>query len=202
MFWENIDLWQKLRSYFFPHRIINHGCAPMWPLWGRHSTQLLWLLSCQPLQALYRWTHIWWIWRTQNSPFPGAKINLLYPKCGTHSNKLCKFQCIDCNYIFVCSCCVVSETHAWHRFVEISNVYRTKKQTIERDTEELENLIAPTYEEIALELENQLSNLDGGYHRILTEISKQGKEWHKEINIVINKTKTEINEIKMKHVEI
>lgn len=87
-------------------------------------------------------------------------------------------------------------------YLKHMHVYRTKKQTIERDTEELENLIAPTYEEIALELENQLSYLDGGYHRILTEISKQGKEWHKNIDIVINKMKTEINEIKMKHVEI
>lgn len=135
-------------------------------------------------------------------PLLERKSTLLYAKFGTHSNKLCKFQCIDCNDTFVCSCCVVSETHAWHRFVEISYVYKTTKQTIERDTEELENLIVPTYEEIALELENQLSNLDGGYHRILREISKQGEEWHKEIDIVINKIKTEINEIKMKHVEI
>lgn len=32
-----------------------------------------------------------------------------------------------------------------------------------------------------------------------TEISKQGKLWHSEINIIINKMKFEIGQIKVKH---
>lgn len=45
-------------------------------------------------------------------------------------------------------------------------------------------------------MEIQLANLDGVYEKITIGILKQGKEWHKEIDIVINKMKTEINEIK------
>lgn len=44
---------------------------------------------------------------------------------------------------------------------------------------ELVNCISPSYEEIAIDLENQLANLDGEYEKITTEIFKQGEEWHK-----------------------
>lgn len=49
-------------------------------------------------------------------------------------------------------------------------------------------------------MENQLAN--GGYDKIVKEISKQGEEWHKEIDIIIDKMETEINEIKIKHEDI
>eukprot|EP00105_Crassostrea_gigas_P035712 XP_019919860.1 PREDICTED: tripartite motif-containing protein 45-like [Crassostrea gigas] len=132
-------------------------------------------------------------------PFQQRKSTLIYPKCETHTFKHCKFKCKNCENILVCSSCMASEQHGGHRFEELSEIFKTKKGTIEKDTKELENKISPSYEEIAQDLENQLANLDGGYEKITTEISKQGEEWHREIDIVINKMKTEINEIKMKH---
>uniref|UniRef100_K1Q518 Tripartite motif-containing protein 2 n=1 Tax=Magallana gigas TaxID=29159 RepID=K1Q518_MAGGI len=63
------------------------------------------------------------------------------------------------------------------------------------------NLCKPCIE-VALDLENQLANLDGGYEKITTEISKQGEQWHREIDIIINRMKTEINEIKKKHIDV
>uniref|UniRef100_K1QFB4 Tripartite motif-containing protein 3 n=1 Tax=Magallana gigas TaxID=29159 RepID=K1QFB4_MAGGI len=50
-----------------------------------------------------------------------------------------------------------------------------------------------------MDLETQISNLDGGYEKLTTTISKQGEQWHREINAIINKMKTEISEIKVKH---
>eukprot|EP00105_Crassostrea_gigas_P036508 XP_019920656.1 PREDICTED: uncharacterized protein LOC109617977 [Crassostrea gigas] len=94
---------------------------------------------------------------------------------------------------------MASETHEGHRFVEVTYEYQTKKEIIEKDSEELEKNICPKYEEIAHDLENQLANLDGGYEKITSEISNQGEEWHREIEIIINQMKSEINEIKMKH---
>uniref|UniRef100_K1QYL6 Tripartite motif-containing protein 3 n=1 Tax=Magallana gigas TaxID=29159 RepID=K1QYL6_MAGGI len=78
----------------------------------------------------------------------------------------------------------------------------TKKVIIHQDSEELKIRISPSYEKIARDLENQLANLDGGYEKLATTISKQGEQWHREIDIVINKTKTEIYEIKGKHKDI
>lgn len=64
------------------------------------------------------------------------------------------------------------------------------------------NEFIPKYEEIASDLQNQIANLDGGYDKLTTEISKQKEQREREINIVINKMKTEICEIKVKHRDI
>ncbi|XP_052679729.1 uncharacterized protein LOC128160452 [Crassostrea angulata] len=135
-------------------------------------------------------------------PFNERRSTLIYPKCEMHPQKSCKFQCKDCNNSFVCSSCMASKQHKGHNFVEVTEVYKTMKDDIKKDAKELEYHISPTYEEIALDSENQLSNLDGGYDKLTTTISKQGEQWHKEIDIVINEMKTEISKMKVKHKEI
>ncbi|XP_052676189.1 uncharacterized protein LOC128157656 [Crassostrea angulata] len=135
-------------------------------------------------------------------PFKERRSTLVYSKCRTHPQKNCELLCKNCNNRFVCSSCTASEQHRGHIFVDVTEVYKTKKNNIEKDTEELENLISPKYKEIALDLENQLANLDGGYEKLTTTMSKQGEQWHREIDIVIDIMKTEINEIKVKHRDI
>uniref|UniRef100_K1Q874 Tripartite motif-containing protein 3 n=1 Tax=Magallana gigas TaxID=29159 RepID=K1Q874_MAGGI len=132
-------------------------------------------------------------------PFQERRSTLIYPKCATHPHKNCDWQCKNCKDIFVCSSCTASEKHRGHIFVEVSEVYMRTKNAIADEANKLENLISPTYEEIALDLENQLANLDGGYEKLTTTISKQGEQWHTEIDIIINKKKTVISEIKVKH---
>ncbi|XP_065937905.1 tripartite motif-containing protein 2-like [Magallana gigas] len=135
-------------------------------------------------------------------PFQERRSTLVYSKCRTHPQKNCDLLCKNCNNLFVCSSCTASEQHRGHIFVDVTEVYKAKKNNIEKDTEELENLISPKYEEIAMDLENQLANLDGGYEKLTTTMSKQGEQWHREINNAINKMKTEISEIKVKHEDI
>eukprot|EP00105_Crassostrea_gigas_P043784 XP_019927932.1 PREDICTED: tripartite motif-containing protein 2 [Crassostrea gigas] len=135
-------------------------------------------------------------------PFLERRSTLIYPKCGTHEHKKCKLQCKNCANSFICSSCTASEQHRGHIFVEVSHAYKTQKEIVKKDTEELENSISPKYEELARDLENQLANLDGGYEKLTTSMSKQGEQWHREIDIVINKMKTDINEIKVKHRDI
>ncbi|XP_052683012.1 uncharacterized protein LOC128163448 [Crassostrea angulata] len=132
-------------------------------------------------------------------PFQERRSTLIYPKCATHPHKNCDWQCKNCKDIFVCSSCTASEKHRGHIFIEVSEVYMRTKNAIADEANKLENLISPTYEEIALDLENQLANLDGGYEKLTTAMSKQGEQWHREIDIVINKMKAEISEIKVKH---
>ena len=43
-------------------------------------------------------------------PIHKRKSILIYPKCGTHPNKTCKYQCKDCN-ISICSDCIVLKQH-------------------------------------------------------------------------------------------
>uniref|UniRef100_A0A8W8MTE6 B box-type domain-containing protein n=1 Tax=Magallana gigas TaxID=29159 RepID=A0A8W8MTE6_MAGGI len=83
-------------------------------------------------------------------PFQERRSTLIYPKCGTHPHKNCDLQCKNCNDIFVCSSCTASEIHRGHIFVEVSEVYTTKKNAIADEANKLKNLIYPTYEEITL----------------------------------------------------
>lgn len=85
-------------------------------------------------------------------------------------------------------------------FIVLENI--CNERGIEKVAEEIEKIIAPTYEEIRNELISQIANLDGDYEKITTVISDQGDKWHREVNRVINKMKNEIKEIREKHRDI
>ncbi|XP_078341740.1 uncharacterized protein LOC111106671 [Crassostrea virginica] len=127
------------------------------------------------------------------------KSTLIYPKCETHENKTCKYQCKDCNS-FLCSRCLASKQHNQeHEFLELEEVFSSKKEHIKGDTKELENQILPAYEEIANELEMQITSLDGEYKKLTTEMSKQREKIHKEIDNAFDQMEKDIGEIKVKH---
>lgn len=58
--------------------------------------------------------------------------------------------------------------------IELTEVYETKKENIVKDTYDLENVLTPTYCEIALDLEKQIANLDVIYENIATTILEHG----------------------------
>ncbi|XP_078309721.1 uncharacterized protein LOC144618063 [Crassostrea virginica] len=132
-------------------------------------------------------------------PIQQRKSTLIYPKCQTHHNEDCKYQCNDCN-ISICFDCLASKQHnKEHEFVKLEEVYNTKKKHVQSDTEELENQILPVYEEIANELEMQIASLDEEYKKLTTEMSKQREEMHREVDNAIDQMEKEIDEIKVKH---
>lgn len=57
--------------------------------------------------------------------------------------------------------------------IVLEDINKTKKEDIEKDAEEIEKVIAPTYKEIRNELMNQIANLDREYDKITTVIPKQ-----------------------------
>ncbi|XP_055998951.1 tripartite motif-containing protein 55-like isoform X2 [Ostrea edulis] len=135
-------------------------------------------------------------------PFQKRKSTLIYPKCSRHQTEKCKFHCKECD-MSVCSLCTISaDKHKGHTFSILSEIYKNKKADITKDSEEIENIISPTYEEMSTDLETQITNLDGEYVKFTTVFTKHGEEWHKEIDNVINKMKHEIEEMKIKHLEI
>ncbi|XP_078309744.1 uncharacterized protein LOC144618078 [Crassostrea virginica] len=131
-------------------------------------------------------------------PILRRKSTLIYPKCRTHQNKACKWQCKDCN-INVCSHCLASSQHSGHKFLNLEELFTTSKKCIQNDREELNNKIIPTYEEIVNELEMQIVSLDGEYKKLTTAMSKQRKEIHREVDNAINQMEKDICEIKVKH---
>nr|XP_022299152.1 uncharacterized protein LOC111107983 [Crassostrea virginica] len=131
-------------------------------------------------------------------PFQQRKSTLIYPKCATHRNEDCKYQCKDCN-IFVCYECVVSNQHQGHQYSKLEEMFTALKTQIEKDEDELENLILPKYEKFAVDLEMQIASLDGEYEKLTTEMSKLREEMHREVDNAIDQKEMEIGEIKVKH---
>jgi hypothetical protein len=103
----------------------------------------------------------------------------------------------------VCSFCTAStEKHKGHTFSVLSEIYKDRKKGISKDSEEMQNIISPTYQKMASDLETQIKNLDDIYMEFTRVVTENGKEWHKEIENVINRMKNEIEEMKNKHREI
>nr|XP_011430614.2 uncharacterized protein LOC105329443 isoform X2 [Crassostrea gigas] len=134
-------------------------------------------------------------------PFKERKSTLMFPTCKSHSKETCKLQCKSCT-VLICALCAASETHKGHDFIVLEDIYKTNKTGIEKDAEEIEKVIAPTYEEMRNELIKQIESLNGDYEKITIVISEQGVKWHTEVERVINKLKNEITEIKEKHRDI
>ncbi|XP_078341963.1 uncharacterized protein LOC111106104 [Crassostrea virginica] len=132
-------------------------------------------------------------------PILQRKSTLIYPKCKTHPNKTCEYQCKDCN-ISICSDCIASKQHnKEHEFIKLEEVFNTKKTHIQRFTEELEKQFLPAYEDIANDLGIQIASLDGEYKKLITTMSKQKEEIHREVDNAFNQMVKEIDEIKVKH---
>ncbi|XP_062598394.1 tripartite motif-containing protein 2-like [Saccostrea cucullata] len=134
-------------------------------------------------------------------PFQQRKSTLIYPKCATHETKSCELKCKECD-IPICSLCSVSQQQKGHNFLVLGEIYNSKKNDIAKDTEEIQNIISPTYEDITNDLEKQIANLDGEYEKLTTAVTEHGEQWHKEIDNIINAMKKEIDDLKEKHFDI
>ncbi|XP_061195423.1 uncharacterized protein LOC133203674 [Saccostrea echinata] len=120
-----------------------------------------------------------------------------YPKCQNHTQKHCELYCEKCD-IPVCSTCISSGKHKGHDKSDILVKVSFKTKNLEKDLIELEKRIYPAYEEIALDLNFEIVNLEKHYEKLKTAVTKQGEDWHLEIDIIVNKLKSEIDEMKNK----
>ncbi|XP_078335489.1 uncharacterized protein LOC111100884 [Crassostrea virginica] len=135
-------------------------------------------------------------------PFQQRRSTLIYPKCGTHPNENCKYQCEDCN-IFLCTDCFASKPHnKEHQLSKLDEIFSKKKDQIQKDKQEIKEQILPVYEDIASELENQISHIDVDYQKFTTQLSKHREELHREIDNVMDQREKEIDENKLKHLSI
>ncbi|XP_062570091.1 uncharacterized protein LOC134232163 [Saccostrea cucullata] len=121
-----------------------------------------------------------------------------YPKCPNHNHKHCELYCEKCD-IPVCSACISSGKHKGHDFSDALQKLSSKTKALENALEELERKIYPTYEEIKLDVDSEIVHLEKHYEKLTTAVTKQGEHIHKEINIIVDKRKTEIIEMKFKH---
>ncbi|XP_061177447.1 uncharacterized protein LOC133186232 [Saccostrea echinata] len=80
--------------------------------------------------------------------------------------------------------------------------FNKKKEEMKRDLEELESILYPQYKEMELGLCKEKSKIDSEYETLTTAVCKQGEIWHKEIELIVSKHKSEIDEMKHKHLAV
>ncbi|XP_062607070.1 uncharacterized protein LOC134268845 [Saccostrea cucullata] len=120
-----------------------------------------------------------------------------YPKCPHHSQRHCNFYCYECD-IPACYTCISSGKHHQHNISDIIWEVSSKTEDIKRDLNELENNIYFIYEEIASDIKANKVNLEKHSEKLTAAVTKQGEVLHREIDIIVNKQKSEIDDTKTK----
>ncbi|XP_062601857.1 uncharacterized protein LOC134263520 [Saccostrea cucullata] len=107
----------------------------------------------------------------------------------------CKMYCNQCD-IPVCHKCIGSDQHLGHKVSEILKVVDERKTKFMKEQTELNKTIYPTYQDIASDVQNRMSQLEKEYGDLSTAITKHGENWHREIDKLVQKLKAEVDEMK------
>ncbi|XP_048766339.2 uncharacterized protein LOC125673694 [Ostrea edulis] len=121
-----------------------------------------------------------------------------YPKCPKHSEKHCELFCEKCD-IPVCSTCISSNEHRGHKISEVLEKLRSNTESLQKDLKELETRIYPRYEEMASDVQTEKAELETKYGKMTTAADQKGELLHREITAIVNQRKSDIAEMKNKH---
>ncbi|XP_056008487.1 E3 ubiquitin-protein ligase TRIM71-like [Ostrea edulis] len=124
--------------------------------------------------------------------------SLNYSTCPHHADELCKHYCKKCD-LPVCSTCVSSSKHEGHDISDILEKLSTKTESLQKDLDELETKIYPRYEEMASDVHTEKVELETNYGKLTTIADQQGEILHREITAIVNQRKSDIQEMKNKH---
>nr|XP_034332928.1 E3 ubiquitin-protein ligase TRIM71-like isoform X1 [Crassostrea gigas] len=131
-------------------------------------------------------------------PFKKRGLN---PKCSKHSTQICDLHCEQCN-IPICVECVSSNEHLGHKQVGILKILDTNREVLKKDLQELENSIYTNYQKIASNIPVQKADLIKNSKKLSTALDKQGEDLHREIDIAIQKLKSDVHEMESKHLVV
>ncbi|XP_061166682.1 E3 ubiquitin-protein ligase TRIM71-like [Saccostrea echinata] len=131
----------------------------------------------------------------QVAKFQCRKTIPLYPVCASHEKEQCEMYCKHCD-IPVCLTCLASDEHLGHKLSKILHALGEKKDLIRKEQTELKETIYPTYQNIAADVQNRMCQLEKEYGEISTTITKHGEDWHRKIDKLVRKLKTQIDEMK------
>ncbi|XP_062615120.1 uncharacterized protein LOC134276849 [Saccostrea cucullata] len=132
--------------------------------------------------------------------FQSRKTTPLYPRCTFHETERCEMYCRHCD-IPVCLTCLHSDQHRSHKLSRIQQVLNEKKNFMKKELSELNETIYPTYQGIAAHVKIKMSQLEKEYEDISTVITNHGIYWHRNIDKIVNKLKTEVNEMKISQLQ-
>ncbi|XP_048740517.2 uncharacterized protein LOC125654583 [Ostrea edulis] len=134
-------------------------------------------------------------------PFIEIGSTPCYPKCLNHAEKQCELYCEKCD-IPVCSTCIFSGQHEGHKLSDVMKKLDDKTEGLRKDLEELEARIYPRYEEMASDIQTDTADLDAHYGKLTKNADQQGEVWHQEINTIVDNLKSDIEDMKNKHLAV
>ncbi|XP_052692248.1 uncharacterized protein LOC128170508 [Crassostrea angulata] len=120
------------------------------------------------------------------------------PKCLKHFSKICELHCEQCDCP-ICALCVSSFDHEQHFKVDIFKKFEEKKAALQKDIQELENLIYPKYQDIVSEVPIYRKDLNKNSQNLKAAINKQGRDLHREVDSVKKKMKANVDDINSKY---
>lgn len=134
-------------------------------------------------------------------PIKMRRTTINYPKCPTHTNKQCELHCEKCDNP-ICVHCISSNEHLGHKACDIMKVFNIKKETLQKDLQELDKSIYPIYQDMALNTKYQKAGLEKHSQELITTVEKWGDDLRREIDSIISRKKTEISETKNAHLTV
>lgn len=120
---------------------------------------------------------------------------LVLPICSTHSSERCKHFCQECDKA-VCPSCISSDMHKKHVFLKNSEIFHARKEIINNDTKELEEIVFPSYTIIVQKEESYATTLEKDYQTLKQSVEGQHTKWHDEINKFVNNLQNETDEMR------
>ncbi|XP_052692446.1 E3 ubiquitin-protein ligase TRIM71-like [Crassostrea angulata] len=134
-------------------------------------------------------------------PFEKRGSTPIYPKCPKHSSKQCELLCDQCD-IPICIHCISSGEHQGHNSNAILKSTEAKKGVIKRNLTELEKLIYPKHLDIASSIPVQKANWSKNSQKLKTAINQYGEYLHREMDTIIQKLKSDLEEMDSKLLDI
>ena len=123
---------------------------------------------------------------------------LNYPKCPTHLTHQCELHCENCD-IPICASCISSGKHVGHKQVDIFENFENKKEILKRALQELDKSIFPKYQESAVIIKSQKTDQSKHFKKLTAKLNKQREALHREINTIIQRKQSEIDEMDRQH---
>lgn len=124
-----------------------------------------------------------------------------YPMCTEHTTKQCELYCEQCD-TSVCVQCVFSKRHNEHNVIDISKFMESRNKLLQADLEELGKFIYPMYQEIASSFLAQKTDLRRNTERLMEDLDKRGEDWHRKIDNIVTKFKSDIDKAESRHLTI
>nr|XP_034321912.1 uncharacterized protein LOC117688206 [Crassostrea gigas] len=120
-------------------------------------------------------------------------------KCQSHPIERCELHCQRCDKP-VCKTCLLSNSHKNHTLAELTEVIKSKKEVTEKDFEEMQQITYPKYEGILIQLKIDQSRVESYFKGLTEKVTKQGEEWHIEIDKIVSKLYNDILAKKRNHI--